>query len=280
MVSRSVCAVKSRGMLMPFRRVLRLAAIVIGATVCQDALAQRTIVPPEPPEYLVIQNRDDKPVSVHLKPRLVRLQDGRVVGNARWFKPVSVDAAQVKRIRLPGYEPFDIAILRDDGTAYTAGSVYLCQIMVDCVNNNWTNWTFPMVGWRWQGGRYIRDSKLDQVFDSTADGAKVAIQFSPVFKASVSLVTCSFLVVDGNDDAVVGATLVFSTSKGESLGIADQVTDADGKANVALAENLPDFHVRVIKVGVVEQKEFRCRVITDLQKLRVQNRRQLPIPRT
>ncbi len=265
---------------MPLIRVLKLAMIVAGGTVCQGAFAQRATVPPEPPEYLVIENNDNMPITVYLKPRLVRLTDGSVVENAGWFPRRVVNAREVGRIRLPGYEPFDIAIMRGDGTSYTAGSVRLCQIMVDCVNNNWTRWTFPMVGWRLQQGRYIRDSTLDHVFDATADGARVSIQFEPVFKAGVELVTCSFLVVDGNGHAVGDATLAFSTANGEPLGVSDQTTDDDGKANVQLTKDLPDFRVRVIKVGVVEQREFKCKVTSQLQRLEVQNRRQQPIPRS
>ncbi len=181
-LSRSVYAVKSGGMPMPFRSTLKLAVIVSCSTFCQQALAQRPTVPPEPPGYLVIQNQSNESVSVYIYPQSVRLRDGRVVRNENWFGPTPVNARESKPIRLPGYEPFDITIRRNDGTDTVFKSVSLRTIMRRRVRTGQT--LRAMIG-RWVkdasgGGRkYVYERGAYKTFQIIADDDKVAIPVPP-----------------------------------------------------------------------------------------------------
>lgn len=159
------------GMPMTIRHAVSMAAIFGCVIALERAIAQP---PPEPPEFLSVES--SKPISIFLRPRRVRSQDGRgKVQNQKWYGPYKPE-----RIRLPGYQPIDIAIHKADGTSLVFAEVPLCQIMKDCQNKNWVNWNLPARGWRLVNGQYQRDRTLDAKFRGIADRDKVRIELTPL----------------------------------------------------------------------------------------------------
>jgi len=131
-------------------------------------------------EFLKIDNQSGELLTIDIRPSA---DPG--AKPIEWEGPFKVKNGEVltqELQKLPGHEPYDISIRRENGTALVFGKIPLCTWMIRCANTGKTAWLTDALGWRANKDPktpWISNPTLNRKVEAAADGNNVTIPITP-----------------------------------------------------------------------------------------------------